>query len=53
MKKTSVFDRPVSEMLKENAKKNIPVQVEDNSVYSIPESMTDRELKERIEKCSK
>ena len=53
MKKTSIFERPVSEMLRENAKKNIPVQTDDDSIYSIPDNISDEELKEQIRKYSK
>lgn len=53
MEKTSIFERPVSEMLRENAKKNIPVQTDDKSIYSIPDNITDEELKEQIKKHSK
>lgn len=48
-----MFNRSVSDMLRENAKKNIPVQEDDNSIYSIPDSMTDEELKEQIENLTK
>ena len=53
MKKTSIFERPVSEMLRENAKKNIPVQTDDDSIYSIPDNISDEELKEQIRKYRK
>lgn len=53
MEKTSIFERSVSDMLRENAKKNIPVQEKDNSIYSLPDSVTDEELKKQIQKCNK
>lgn len=48
-----MFERSVSDMLRENAKKNIPVQEKDNSIYSLPDSVTDEELKKQIQKCNK
>ena len=53
MEKTSMFKKSVSDMLRENAQKNIPVQEKDNSIYSLPDSITDEELKKQIEKYNK
>lgn len=51
--KKSMFNRPVSEMIAENAVNNAGMKsVDDKSIYDIPESMTDAELTTEIDKLT-